>query len=114
MILAALVLAAAFVAASRRFAFGAALGAALMVGNAYAMRRIGQRVLRTFARPGIAILLLNLKMLILIALVLVVVRYLPVDAIGFLVGISVFPVAVVIAAVRVGLAESKETTSENG
>jgi hypothetical protein len=114
MILAALAIVAAAVAASRRVAFGVTLGAALMVGNAYAMRRIGQRVLRSFARPGIAILLLNLKMLVLIALVLVVVRYLPVDAIGFLIGISVFPVAVVIAAVRVGLAEAKETPSEHG
>jgi len=114
MILAALVIAASAVAAPRRVAFGVALGAALMVANAWAMRRIGQRVLRSGARPGFAILLLNLKMLLLIALTFVVVRWLPVDAVGFLVGISVFPVAVVVAAVRAGLAEAKESANENG
>jgi hypothetical protein len=82
----------------RRAAFGVSLGAGLMALNAYALRRIGQRVIRTFKRPGRAILLLNVKMAVLLALVYVVVRYLPVDPIAFIVGISVFPVAIVIAA----------------
>jgi hypothetical protein len=106
MILAALAIVASAVALPRATAFGVTLGAGLMVVNAYAIRRIGTRVLRTFSRPGIAILLLNLKMLALIALVYLAIRFLHVDAIGFIIGISVFPVAVVIAAVRVGLAES--------
>lgn len=110
MILAAVVIAASAVALPRATAFGVTLGAGLMVANAYAIRRIGARVVRTFTRPGLAILLLNLKMLALIGLVFLVIRYLHVDAIGFIIGISVFPVAVVIAAVRVGLAES--TTNE--
>ena len=100
MILAALVILAAIVATPRGTAFGATLGAGLMVVNAYALRRIGHRVFRTLARPGIAVLLLNVKMAVLFGLVFVCVRYLNADAVGFLIGISVFPVAVVIAAVR--------------
>ena len=98
MILALVAIAASAFTMSRPMALGVSLGAALMVLNTWALRRIGQRVLRTFARPGLAILLFNLKMGLLLGLVYVVVRYLPIDAIGFLVGVSVFPVAVVIAA----------------
>jgi hypothetical protein len=96
--LAAAVILVAILALGRRAAFGVTLGAGLMVLNAYALRRIGQRVIRTFKRPGRALLLLNVKMAVLLAVVYLVVRYLPVDPIAFLVGISIFPVAIVIAA----------------
>src|SRR5258707_4496661 len=84
----------------RHAAFGVATGAGLMALNAYALRRIGQRVFRTFKKPGAAILLFNLKMGLLIALVYGVVRYLHVDPIAFAVGVSVLPVAIVIVAVQ--------------
>ena len=106
LILAAILIAASVVAMPRRMALGVSLGAALMCVNAWALRRIGQRVFKTFAKPGFAILLFNLKMGVVLALVYLVLHYLPVDGIGFLVGVSVFPLAVVIAAVQAGMLET--------
>ncbi|MSP59404.1 MAG: hypothetical protein EXR72_03505 [Myxococcales bacterium] len=106
MILAALAIAAAAAATSRSTAFGVTVGAGLMVANAMVLRRVGQRVLRSLKRPGIAVLLLNLKMAVLIGLVLLIIKYLHVDTLGFLIGVSVFPLAVLVAAIQTGLAES--------
>ena len=100
LVLAAIVIAAATITMSRRVALGVSVGAAIMCLNAYAMRRLGQRVLKTISRPGFAILLFNAKMGLLIAVVYLALRFLPVDAIGFLVGVSVFPVAIVAAAIH--------------
>ncbi len=111
LILAAIAIAAAVVAASRSTAFAVTVGAGLMVGNAIALRRIGSRVLAS-ATPGMAVLLLNLKMLLLVALVYVGVRILHLDTAGFLIGVSVFPVAMVIAALRFGAAEATAPTDE--
>jgi hypothetical protein len=103
--LAALVIAAATVATSRSTAFAVAVGAGLMSLNAWAIRRIAERVFRDGQRirAGAAVLLFNLKMLLLIALVLVAISVLHLDGIGFLVGVSVFPVAIVVAALRMNL-----------
>jgi hypothetical protein len=103
--LAALVIAAAFVATSRQTAFAVTAGAGLMALNAWSIRKITDRAFRSAGsiRPGFAVLLFNLKMLLLIAAVLVAVKVLGLDAIGFLLGISVFPVAVVAAALRLNL-----------
>lgn len=101
--LALAVIAVSLLALSGPLAFGASIGAGLMALNAYALRRIGRRAFRTFQRPSAAILLFNLKMALLVGLVYVIIRYLHVDAIGFVVGISVFPVAIVIVAIRHGL-----------
>jgi hypothetical protein len=112
MILAALVIAAAMVAAPRAMAFAVTVGAGLMVGNALALRRIGARVLAS-SSPGFAILLLNLKMFVLIALIYVGVHLLHLDAIGLIIGVSVFPVAIVAAALRIGAAESSTESTES-
>jgi hypothetical protein len=108
MILAAIVIAGATILASRPVAFGATLGAGLMVVNALAMRRIGQRVLSA-SRPGAAVILLNLKLLALIALVYVCITVLHLSTLGFLLGISVFPAAIVIAALRAGMSPAEPT-----
>jgi hypothetical protein len=108
MILAAVAIAASAVALPRATAFAVALGAGVMVANAYVLKRLAARVIAQSARPGFAVLLFNLKMVALIALVYLVIRYLHVDAIGFIIGISVFPVAVVAAAVQAGFAERTE------
>jgi hypothetical protein len=100
MVLSAAVILCALLFLGRRAAFGVSLGAGLMALNAWALRRIGQRVLRTFKRPGAAVLLFNLKMALLLLLVYAVVRYLHVDAVAFIVGVSVLPAAIVIVAVR--------------
>ncbi len=111
MILAGIVIAAGAIAAPRRVAFGITVGAALMVANAWVMRRVGRKVMKA-SRPGAAILLLNLKMLTLVGLVFLVLHFLPIDAIGFLIGVSIFPVAILVAAVRNGMAESSNETAE--
>jgi hypothetical protein len=103
----------AFLALGRRAAFGMSMGAGLMALNAYALRRIGQRAFRTFKRPGAAILLFNVKMALLIALVWAIIRYLHVDPIAFVVGISVFPVAIVIVAIRHALAPAASSPSDD-
>src|SRR5947209_4132355 len=67
-------------------ALGVTLGAGLMCLNAYALRRLGERA-NGFAKPGAAILLFNVKMAVLIGLCFVVVRWLPVNPVGFLAGL---------------------------
>jgi ATP synthase I chain len=103
--LAAVVVAAAILVLGRRAAFGASLGAGLMALNAWALRRIGQRAFKSFKKPGAAVLLFNLKMGLLIALVYAAIRWLAVDPIAFVVGISIFPVAIVIVAIRHALSQ---------
>ncbi len=113
-ILAALVAAAALLLLGRRAAFGATLGAGLMVLNAMALRRLGRRAFRTFKKPGAAVLLFNLKMFLLIALVYVVIRYLPVNPVGFVIGISIFPAAILAAAIRHALRTSGSHEESHG
>src|SRR5437773_2186966 len=86
--LAVVVMAGAFVAASRATATAVAVGAGLMTLNAWALRRISERVIKRTGdgagvRPGLAILFFNLKMAVLIALVYVCVKVLGLDAVGF-------------------------------
>jgi hypothetical protein len=91
-----------------RMALGVTLGAALMCLNAYALRRLGQRA-RSFAKPGAAVLLFNVKMAVLIGLIFLVVRFLPIDPVGFIFGISIFPVAIVATAIGHQLRAKDET-----
>src|SRR4051794_22263891 len=113
LILSALVIAPAYVAAPRSTAFAVTVGAALMNLNAFALRRIASRVVARAGeiKPGAAILLFNLKMVLLIGAVYVCVKVLGLDAIGFIVGVSVFPVAVVVAALRMNLGEDDAATA---
>lgn len=118
MILALVATAAALVVASRPVAFAVAAGAGLMVANAWAIRQLAERLFRKTGkdgepRAGAAVALFNVKMFVLIALVYVAVKILGLDAIGFLVGVSVFPVAVVIAALRLNLG-ADETDAPRG
>ena len=100
LLLAAIAIAFSILVLGRQTAFAVSIGAGLMALNAYALRRIGQRAFKTFKRPGLAVLLFNLKMGVLLALIWGIIRYLHVDPIAFLVGISIFPVAIVIVAIR--------------
>jgi hypothetical protein len=109
--LAAVVIAAGFIAVSARTAVGVTAGALLMSVNAWTLRKIAQRS-QTMAKPGAAVLLFNLKMAALIALVFVVIRYLPIDPIGFVVGISIFPAAILAAAIRHALRTSEDHKGE--
>ena len=107
LILAAVVTAASFALLSQSAAFAAAVGSGLMAANAWALRRIAAKTLRARARPGAAVLLFNLKMAALVGLLFVIVKVLGVDALGLLLGVSVFPAAIVVAAVRHRLADAE-------
>jgi uncharacterized membrane protein YczE len=98
--LSALAIAVAFLGFGLRTAFAVTVGALLMILNAVALRRIGLRAFKRWQRPGLAILLFNVKMGVLLALVWAAIRYLKVEPIAFVIGISVFPVAIVIVAIR--------------
>jgi hypothetical protein len=111
--LAAAAVAFALLAIGGRMALGVTLGAALMCLNAYALRLLGQRA-KGFAKPGAAVLLFNVKMAALIGLCFLVVHYLPVDVIGFLFGLSVFPLAIVATAIRHQLAASPQKDETHG
>lgn len=102
LIASAVLVAAASLALPGKTALSATVGAALMVANAWAIRRLGERVFRRVesGQPALAVLLFNAKLLVLVGLVYLAVRVLGLDAIGFLLGVSVFPVAIVIAALR--------------
>ena len=107
LILAAIVIGATFFLAARPVALAAAIGAGLMALNAWAIRKLAERLFARAAgegaRPVVAVVLFNVKMLALIALCYVGLKVFGLDPIGFLLGVSVFPVAVVAAALRLNL-----------
>ena len=114
--LAALVIGGATLVAPRSMAWGATVGAGLATANAVALRRIGERLLKSArgTAPGAVVLLFNLKMLVLAGLVFLIVHYLRVHTAGFLVGISVFPVAIVAAAIDAGWKNEGNVEESNG
>jgi hypothetical protein len=100
-LLAAVALAASLILLPLHAAFSLAVGAALTTLNAVAIRQVGQRIGPALKqRPGLTIVLFNLKLGVLIALIWVVMRYLHVQPVPFLVGISVLPLAIVIVGVQ--------------
>ncbi len=115
LLLAALVVGTSILVLSRRAAFAASLGAGLMALNAYALKRIGQRGFKGFRKPSGAIVLFNIKMAILIALVFAAIRWLHVDPLAFVIGISIFPVAIVAVAIQHAVAapDSPSPNSED-
>ena len=110
--LSAVAIVVAIVAFGHQRAFGVALGAGLMSLNALVLRRLGARIFKTWKRPGVAVLLLNVKMGILVAIVWAIVRFAHVDPLSFIVGISVFPLAIFVVAVKHALRH--EETPANG
>lgn len=112
-ILAAVVLAFGLCALSRHAAFSLAIGAALTVGNAVSIRRIAQRMGAVLsAKPGLTVLLFNLKMGLLIGLVFAAIRWLHVEPLPLLVGLSLLPVAIVIVAIQHSLARPSAAASD--
>ena len=102
------------------FAFGrqtglsVSIGAALMILNAIAIRRVGERIFRAATAqarmsPMRAVLLFNAKLVGLVAAIWLVVTYLHVSPLPFLVGLSVYPLAIVaFALTHVAPAESSD------
>lgn len=114
-LLTVIVLGLAILLLGRRVAFSIALGAGLMTINAWAIRSVGQKLGRALAqKPGLTILLFNLKLGVLIALIWIFIRYLHADPIAFLVGVSVLPIAIVIVAVQNARMPSREDKEPNG
>jgi len=110
--LGAALLAVGFLFARPRTLFAMAVGAGLMAANAWAIRKLTERAFREGGgriRPAAAVLLFNLKMLALVGLVFVALKLLGLDAIGFLLGISVFPAAIVLAALKLNLGADETT-----
>ncbi len=99
--LSALLLAVALVLLSRQAMFALAVGCGLMVLNAWIMRRAVQAVgpvLQT--KPGLVMVLFNFKLLILGVLIFVALRYLHLQPLPFIVGISTLPLAILIVGLR--------------
>jgi hypothetical protein len=99
---------------SRHAAFSLSVGAALTALNAVAIRRIAQKLGAVLqARPGLTILLFNLKMGVLVVLIFLALRFLHLDAVPFLVGISTLPAAIVIVFLRHALAPAPRPDQAN-
>src|SRR5262249_53154712 len=116
LLLGAVIVAFTLVFCSRLVAFSAAIGAVLVGLNAIAIRRVGSSVakLPREKRPSMPLLLFNVKMGVLMALIYVVLRYLHVAPVAFIIGISTFPVAFGIVAVRAAMRPEIKETVKNG
>ena len=88
----------------RHAAFSIAVGAAMMTLNAVVIRRVAQKLGNVLQKkPSLTVMLFNFKLVLLIGLVFVALRYLHVEPIPFIVGISVLPFAIMIVAVQSNL-----------
>jgi hypothetical protein len=97
----------------RHGAFSIAVGAAMMTLNAVALRRVAQKLgVVLQKKPSVTVMLFNFKLVVLIGLVFCALRYLHVEPIPFIIGISVLPFAIMIVAVQSSLdrgADHEET-----
>ena len=99
----------------RRAAFSIALGAGMMTANAVLLRRIAQKLGAVLQqKPSLTVLLFNLKLGVLGALSFVALKYLHVEPIAFIVGISVMPLAIMIVAVQSTLGKSEDHEETHG
>jgi hypothetical protein len=109
-LLAVIVLAVGILLLGRHAALSLSLGAGLMAVNAWAIRHIAERFgLALRARPGVAMVLFNMKMGVVIALCWILIRYVHVDPLFFVIGVSVLPVAIVIVGLSHGLRRPEDT-----
>jgi hypothetical protein len=114
-LLALVVLGASILVLGRHTALSVALGAGLMTINAWAIRRVGEKLGRVLSqKPGLIVFLFNLKLGVIIALVWTFIRYLHVDPIAFIIGVSVLPVAIVIVAVQNALHPPRDDKETHG
>ena len=111
-LLAAVVLAVGLVTLSRHAAFSLAVGAALTTANAVVIRRTAQRMGAVLqSKPSLLVLIFNLKLLVLVGLIFVAIRWLGVDAVPFVVGISLMPAAIFIVSLQHALAPPPKATT---
>jgi hypothetical protein len=109
-LLAAALLLGAILFLPRHYSFSLAVGAGLMVLNAWVMRRVAQKAGPVLAqKPGLTLVLFNFKLLILAVLIFIAVGYLHVAPVPFVIGITILPVAILIVALRHQLTPTNET-----
>lgn len=97
----------------RHAAFSIALGAGMMTANAVILRRIAQKLGTVLQqKPSLTVFLFNLKLGVLGLLSFIALKYLHVDAIAFIVGISVMPLAIMIVALQSNLAARPDDHEE--
>ncbi len=114
-LLALIVLGVAILILGRHTAFSVALGAGLMTLNAWAIRRVSERLGNVMRqKPGLTILLFNLTLGLLIALIWLFISYLHVDPVAFVIGVSVMPVAIVIVAIQNARTPSQKDKETHG
>lgn len=112
-LLSALLLAGGMLLFGQRSAFSVAVGAGLMTLNAVVIRRVAQRLGAVLQKqPSLTVLLFNLKLGVLAVLIFLAFRYLHVEPIPFMVGISVMPLAIMITAVQHATAKPSDGQSE--
>ena len=94
----------------RGIALGAFLGAGLAVVNFWAIRKVSEAGLKTRSERKRLVLIsfLVAKMGALMALVYLAIRYLPINVLAFIVGLSTFLVSIMIVSFRVH-ADAAET-----
>jgi Na+(H+)/acetate symporter ActP len=110
LVLAAVICLASLIFWQRGIALGAFLGAGLAVVNFWAIRRVSEAGLKTKSERKRLVLIsfLLAKMGALIALVYLAIRYLPINVLAFLVGLSTFLISIMIVSFR-GHADTAET-----
>jgi hypothetical protein len=112
-LLSAILLAGGMLLFGRHAAFSVACGAGLMVLNAVVVRRVAEKLGTVLQKkPSLTVLLFNLKLGVLIALIFVAFRYLHVEPIAFMVGISVMPLSIMIVAMLQAFARPHDGENE--
>ncbi|MDB4970318.1 MAG: hypothetical protein JWN44_6007 [Myxococcales bacterium] len=115
LLLAAVVLAGGMILLGRHAAFSLGVGASLSTLNAMSIRRIAGKLGPVLQqKPGLTVLLFNLKMGLLVALIYAAIRWLHVDAVPFLVGISLLPAAIFVVFVQYSLTPPKGDEETHG
>jgi hypothetical protein len=99
----------------RHAAFSIALGAGMMTANAVMLRRVAQKLgVVLQQKPSLTVFLFNIKLGVLGLLSFIALKYLGVDPIAFIVGISVMPLAIMIVALQSNLAQKNDHEETHG
>ncbi len=97
----------------RHAAFSIALGAGMMTVNAVLLRRVAQKLGTVLQqKPSLTVFLFNIKLGVLGLLSFIALKYLHVEPIAFIVGISVMPLAIMIVALQSNLAARHDDHEE--
>jgi hypothetical protein len=112
--LAALAIAVSSLCFGGTIALSVSVGSILSVFNAAMIRFVGARLLRAGRSPLVTILLFNVKMIALVGLIFLALKFLPIQPASFLVGFSILPVAIFCSAISSALATKPAIESEHG